>query len=75
MVINCLTGNVDYQSGPYSVYFKKGEKSSYFPIPMIDDDLYEGVEYFTIYIRDLPHGIVLAEPSEIKVKIIDDECK
>ena len=42
---------------------------------MIDDDLYEGVEYFTIYIRDLPHGIVLAEPSEIKVKIIDDECK
>ena len=42
---------------------------------MIDDDLYEGVEYFTVFIGNLPHGIVLAEPSEIKVKITDDECK
>ena len=44
---------------------------------MIDDNLYEGMEYFTIYIasNSLPHGIVRANPHTLKVKITDDECK
>ena len=73
--MNYSTGNVDYKSGPYNVSFKKGETISFARLPMINDNLYEGDEYFTIYIDNLPQGIVLAEPSEIKVKITDDECK
>ena len=42
---------------------------------MIDDDSYEGVEYFTIYIGSLPHGLVRANPHIVKVKVTDDECK
>lgn len=42
---------------------------------MIDDNLYEGMEYFTVYIDSLPHGIVRANPHVVKVMITDDECK
>ena len=72
---NYLTENVDYKSGPYNVDFRKGEIRSYLSIPMIDDDSYEGVEYFTIYIGSLPHGLVRANPHIVKVKVTDDECK
>ena len=66
---------IDYKSGPYRVEFKQGETRNYFTIPITDDSTYEGEEYFTIYIADLPHGVVLGYPHTAKVTIEDDECK
>ena len=65
----------DYKSGPYFVEFKRGETRKYFTIPITDDSRYEGEEYFTIYIDDPPHGVVLGYPKTGKVTIEDDECK
>lgn len=42
---------------------------------MINDNSYEGDEYFTVIIDDLPHGIVRANPYTARVTIRDDECK
>ena len=72
---NTLTGNADYKSGPYVVSFARGETRKYFRIPMINDNVYEGDEYFTVTIDNLPQGIVRAQPYTVKVKIVDDECK
>lgn len=75
LLIKYLTGDVDYKSGPYNVSFKRGDTKIYFRIPLINDDSYEGDEYFTVTIDELPHGIVRAKPYTANITIQDDECK
>ena len=71
----CLIGGDDYSSGPYNVSFASGKTAAYLFISLLDDELYEGDEYFNVTIGSLPHGIVRAHPDTANIKIVDDECK
>ena len=72
----CLIGNDDYTSGPYNVFFERGDTRVFLLIPLLNDDLYEGDEYFNVTIADsLPSGVVRGHPYTANVKIEDDECK
>lgn len=73
--LNNFAEGDDFVSGPYPVSFKRGDTYKYFSIPLIDDKVYEGDEYFTVTLKALPHGIVHAPPYTARVKITDDECK
>ena len=73
---DCLIGGVDYTSGPYYVFFSKGEDAKFLFIPLINDNFYEGYENFNITIdSSLPEGIVRVTPYNATIKIEDDECE
>ena len=69
-----ITG-LDYDAGPYVVTFIPRETSKYFPIRIINDNLYEGSENFTVTIHTLSKDMVRSNPYTATVEISDDECK
>ena len=77
MYVKLLTGNVDYESGPYNVKFGKRSTRAKLCIMIIDDRILEMDETFslTIDINSLPSGLVVEDPSTVKVTILDNECK
>jgi len=68
---------VDYNSGPYPVRFLAGVTSVTFDIPINDDSILEANENFMLIIHQpsLPEGVIVDEPDEATVTIVDNEGK
>jgi len=70
-------GDVDYNSGPYTVTIPVGMTSVTFDVPINDDDIFEGDENFMLIIdlSSLPTGVNSSVPGEATVTIVNDDCK
>ena len=68
---------MDYTSGPYSVTFSTGQTTATFNVPISDDNVYEHNENFMLIINSLslPNGVMLGDPDQTTVTIVDDDCK
>lgn len=69
-----ITGE-DYEFRSYSLTFSSNVNHSPFKISIIDDKIFEGNEYFTVSIdsSSLPSGVIVADPSEASVVILDGD--
>ena len=67
---------MDYTSGPYSVTFPAGVISVPFNISINDDNIFEENENFTLTINSsLPTGVMVGNPGQATVTIVDNDCK
>ena len=66
---------VDYNSGPYSVMIITGETSASLNIAIIDDNILENQEQFTLSINksSLTSNVMLGDHDETTVIIIMDD--
>ena len=73
-MINIVTGNVDYQRRPFSLTFSASVNSIPVVVGLINDNMFEGSENFTLSIDSskLPNYVMVAQPSEVVVVITDD---
>ena len=71
------TGGIDYFLGPFSVTFPAGVISVPFNVTLVDDDLVEPYESFTLYIdtSSLPDNVKRVYPYSVSVTIVDDDSK
>ena len=72
-----LKGNLDYDSGPYTVTFPVGMTIASFNVPIIDDNILEDDEQFdlTIISSSLPDGFTVDNPSQAMVTITDNDSE
>ena len=72
-----FTDGTDYEAGPYNVIIPKGERSAELCINIRNDEELEDDEAFVIKINEnnLHPDVVLMDPVETTVTIMDDECK
>ena len=68
-------GGVDYDSGPFDITFPAGETLAVFNVSINDDDIVEGNENFTLSINTSSLPDTVANPVQITVTIVDDDCK
>ena len=68
---------MDYTSGPYTVTFPAGQTTATFDAPINDDNIYEINENFmlTISPSSLPSNVIVGDPDEATVTIVDDDGK
>ena len=68
---------MDYISGPYNVIFPAGKTTAAFPVPIIDDNILEENENFTLTINSssLPSNVTVGDPGEATVTIVDNDRK
>ena len=61
----------------YEVQFPKGTTTKEFYVNITDDDVYEGDEWFTLFIENsLPNRVNLGPPDMADIVIEDDDdCK
>ena len=73
---NC-TGNIDYNSGPYSVTFPTGTTNALFTIPIADDNITENTEAFLLNINpvSLSNNLIFGDHGGAVVTIVDNDCK
>ena len=67
----------DYSSGPYSIMFPAGMTTAYFIVSIINDNLIEGNETFTLTLNPLlvPSDVIGGHPAEATVTIVDGAGK
>ena len=72
---NNVTGGDDYTAGPYDVTFAAGETSVSFDVPIIDDNILEEDEMFTLIIvpTSLPADVTRQGNVRTTVTIVDNE--
>ena len=68
----CCTGD-DYASGPYSAAFPAGVTRAFLYISIIDDNLLEGNEYFSVMIdsSSVISGVDVGSLDQVTVTILD----
>ena len=68
---------MDYTSGPYTVTFPAGQTNATFNVPINDDNILEGNENFMLTINSslLPDDVLLGDPNQATVTIMDDDHK
>ena len=71
IIYNFAGIDADYTSGPYNVTFTHGETSIPFSIPLIDDDIFEGDENFTLTV--VPSDSISISNGTAIVTIVDNE--
>ena len=73
-MISIVTGNVDYQRRPFSLTFIASVNSIPVVVGLINDNMFEGNENFTLTIDSskLPNNVMVVQPSEVVVVISDD---
>ena len=75
-MINIVTGNMDYKPRPFSLTFRASVNSIPVIVGLIDDNIFEGNETFTLTIdydpSSLPNNVIVTEPSEVVVVISDN---
>lgn len=77
MYILCCITEEDYQFGPYSVTFPAGTTIARLNIPILNDNILEGNENFTLIINSSspPDNIFIGDDDRVTVIIADDDCK
>lgn len=72
-----ITGGVDYESGPYTASIPAGDTSGSFDVRIIDNNIFEEDETFTLTIREssLPSLIMPMLMCRLEVTIVDDDCE
>ena len=75
--MSCDTGGDDYTSGPYTVSFPAGVTSVPFDVPIIDDEVQEINERFTLVISptSLPSDVTRGNIYRANVTIGDNDGK
>ena len=70
-------GDVDYNSGPYSVQFDAGVTSALMNVSIHDDDILEADESFNLSINadSLPIHVTVGEPGQTTVTILANDRK
>ena len=70
-----ITGGDDYEPGPFSVIIPAGEISVTFNISIIDDNIFEANESFTLTIdsSSLPSRVLVQPDCVLMVTIVDDD--
>ena len=72
MSILCIRVGEDYHPGPYTVIIPAGGTSSSFTVNLIDDNVFELPENFSLTFRDsLPINVISA--GRATVTILDDD--
>ena len=68
---------MDYTSGTYSVTFFAGNTVGALSIPIIDDNIFEENENFSLTINpsSLPNGVMVGYPGLATVTIVDYDGK
>ena len=66
---------MDYDSGPYTVTFPIGVTMVPFNVPITDDMILEGNEYFDLIIvpGSLPNDVTRGNPNRASVTIVDND--
>ena len=67
------TEGVDFELKAGSLDFEDGQESGLIPIRVLEDDVHEGPETFTISLRDPSSDNVIGMPSVTQVTIVDNE--
>ena len=67
------TAGLDYQTTMGVLSFADGVTSQSFSIPILDDSVAEGTEYFTVTLSNPTGGAYLGSPNSAEVAIQDDE--
>ena len=77
MFVCTLTGDYDYNSGPYNVLIPAGVTNVSFTVPIIDDNIIESNETFILTIKEssLSNHLAYGSYGATIVTIIDDDCK
>ena len=72
-----FAGGTDYEKGPYYVTIYKGGMSADYCINITNDEYLEDDEAFVIVVNEtaLQPDVVLMQPDNATVTIMDDECK
>ena len=67
----------DYGAGPYSVTFPAGSTRALLNISIIDDDIAESIENFTLFIdpSSLPSNVTMGDYNQTTITILDNDCK
>ena len=68
---------MDYIFGPYTVTFPAGQTTATFDVSITADNIYEHNENFMLIINSslLSNGVMLGDPDQATVTIVDDDCK
>ena len=81
LVIHCLfylssLADVDYVATVPVVQFQSFQQRQFVPIMILDDQIVEGDEHFSVALQALPaiRGVVLA-PGSVRVSILENDCK
>ena len=72
---NCVGGDVDYDSGPYSITFPAGVTNMSFDIFINDDEILEENETFFLHIITLPKGVSTGHLNQTMITVLDDDSK
>ena len=67
-----ITGGVDYNSGPYTVTFPNGSTTASFNITIVNDNVVEFDEVFTV---SVVNSRIAGTPAVATVTIIDTTSK
>lgn len=62
----------DYAAGPYDVTFRAGNMNVQFNVPLVNDNIYEANEDFTLTILP-PESILVGNNRQTAVTIVDDD--
>ena len=72
-----VIGNKDYDIGPYSVMFAAAVTKSSFGVNILGDDILEHNEtiQLNIMMSSLPKRVIVGNPNQSTITIIDNDCK
>ena len=73
--VHTYVGNMDYDSGPYTVMFNVGANCSTFTVNISNDDIFENNETFILKINDslLPSCVSVGDVNQITITIENDD--
>lgn len=69
--------NEDYIHRTHNITFPAGMTSISFDVSIIDDNILEGNENFTLSIdlSSLPYGFIITNSTQATITIVDNDCK
>ena len=75
-MINIVTGDVDYLHRSFTLTFTASVNAIPVTVVLIDDNIFEGNETFTLTIdhdpSSLPNNVMITQPSKLVVVISDN---
>ena len=72
-----VIGNKDYDVGPYTVMFPATVTENSFDVNILGDKILEHNEtiQLNIMISSLPKRVIVGNPNQSTITIIDNDCK